>query len=110
MNINWIDLLPFCAMATNTKKPELNMQRIGESLLVAGVTAAVTMYGTVAAMGSRLDRIEVGVNTMTRKITEIEIARASITAQRAAELQALSAKDIDHDDRIKRLEIRAGFR
>ena len=109
-----LGLIPFCAMTTSghqPKMPSLSLQRILESLVIAAITAVVTMYGTVNAMSiqtqsmaTQVQEMRIAVTTLSEKIVQGEIIRASLTAQRTAEIAAVVKQNIDQEERLRRLE------
>jgi outer membrane murein-binding lipoprotein Lpp len=101
-----LSIVPFLATTTGGRHPQINMQKIFESLVIAGITAAITMYGTVNAMSTKMDRLEVAVATLAEKVAQAEIMRASLTAQRTLEISTLMKQNIDQEERIRKLEAR----
>jgi len=101
-----LSIVPFLATTSGGRHPQINMQRVIESLFIAGITAAVTMYGTVNAMSTKMDRLEVAVATLADKVAQSEIIRASLTAQRTLEISTLMKQNIDQEERIRKLESR----
>lgn len=68
------DYLPFVLAAgvNNVKGSiKMNTSRIIEALLIAGISGGLSMYGTVYALGSKIDALERNQTFMQQEITKM---------------------------------------
>lgn len=83
---DWKTLIPF-VLATG-QHPPLNMTRVIESLIIAAVTGAVTMWGVqqqvqteIAQLKAQNARIEVALDELQKGVHRIDVAQARAEAR-----------------------------
>ena len=49
----------------------MNLQRILEALIIAGITAAVVMYASIQVLGTRIDNMQKDVQRIEQSVNRI---------------------------------------
>jgi len=97
-NPAWLQYLPFCVTAGHSKYADF--KRIMELLITAIATALTTAQLVI----KQVDRIEVAVNRADARIVAIELSRAGRVGKLDGEIADLNRKDMDQEQRIRKLE------
>ena len=91
--------LPFCVVG---KVPAMNVARIIETLVIAGIT----MLGTVQVMASKVETLVVAVNNVSSQVKAMQINDAGRSGKVEGELAMQAKINQDQEERIRKLEQR----
>jgi len=67
----WLDNLPLPFFKATGQHNKMNVVRIIEALIIAGVAAGVGLFGTVQVMDSRMESLESKVDNVQIQVTKI---------------------------------------
>ena len=72
----------------------LNIAQVAHTLIIAGIVAGVTMWGTTQALEVRTDRMEIQLKDISMKLDAVAMKQSAMVAQ----------AQIIHDNQDKRLD------
>ena len=98
---------PLLFLATNQKgELQLNVAQVVQTLLVAGIVAAVTMYGTVSALRVELDYMRKDIARIAAMAEEAIKVQREIVPMRNLQVKTLQEDVKTLDDRMAKIERR----